>query len=129
MRDPRDIVSINDALADGSAAYLAMWSALESFNPEGDRWSEPFDFGSRDERIKNAENAIARFHETVKRSDPQVSRDVETFRKYVRALAEGLDFSEAIRGFSLSLRQRGSELADESVRLVRAKPTDTDSNS
>jgi hypothetical protein len=128
MRDSPDTVSINDRLAEGSGAYLAMWSALEGFNPKADRWSEPFDFGDSDERLRNAENAIARLHETVKKPDPKLLEDIDTFWRHASTLRQGGPFSEAIGNFSLHLRERGSEMADESVQLIRAKPTDAEGN-
>ena len=57
----QESVKVNEELADRSAAYLAMWKALEAFDPKVDRWSEPVSFGSQKERAKVAEGAISRF--------------------------------------------------------------------
>ena len=66
------------------------------------------------------------FTKRSKKPDPQLIRDIETFRNYARALGRGGSYDKAISDFSLHLRQRGSEMADESVQVVRAKPTDAE---
>ena len=103
---------LDEKLADWSAAYLAMWTALESFDPKADRWSDPIDFGGPEKRLSAAEQAIARAsrHGT----DPDSTRDIQAFRQQVVRLT-----SDASQGpdamFLQHLRDRGSLLADESV--------------
>ena len=105
-------VFLDEKLADWSAAYLAMWTALESFNPKADRWSDPIDFGGPEKRLAAAEQAIARAsrHGT----DPDSTRDIQGFRQEIdRLTSAASQIPDA--GFLLHLRDRGSLLADESV--------------
>jgi len=114
MRQGRRKVLLNDQLAAWSAAYLAMWKALESFDPQADRWSEPVDFGGREERIQAAENAIARARQRVE-ADIERERDIRTFRKHLEQLIVGAPFGHEEAEFTGYVRRAGSSLADRSV--------------
>jgi hypothetical protein len=107
-------VLLNEDLADWSAAYLAMWKALESFDPKADRWSEPAEFGTREERIQAAHEAIAGAEQRHKVNDEK-RRDVVAFQEIIRKLTAGAPFAAAETEFALRLRDLGSSLADQSV--------------
>jgi hypothetical protein len=105
-------VRIDQEKADRSAAYLAMWKALESFSPQADRWSEPTDFGDRAQRLRSAEEAIsvARRHG----SDPQLEGDIAAYQVEVSRLRQTGSAGpepQLVR----RLRDTGSTLADASV--------------
>ena len=104
---------LDQKLADWSAAYLAMWKALESFDPKADRWSEPVDFGSRQERIQAAENAIARAGTHGVGRDQQ--QDIQAFHDQLSRLAGGSPYGPEQDQFVQHVRQIGSSLADQSV--------------
>ncbi len=105
-------VFLDEKLADWSAAYLAMWTALESFDPKADRWSDPVDFGGPEKRLGAAEQAIARALRHG--DDPEAARDIQAFRQEVgRLTADASRVPDS--GFLQRLRDRGSLLADESV--------------
>ena len=106
MRQRPKRVFLNDKLADWSAAYLTMWKALESRDPNADRWSEPADFGTLEQRRQAAEEAIIRALRHG--SDAETDRDLQTFREELSRPAPNSQFLER-------LRQRGAFLADESV--------------
>ena len=107
---------LNEQLADWSAVYLAMWKALESFDLNADRWSEPVSFGNRDERLKAAENAISRVRQRYGNPfDEERERDVQAFREHVRRLSTGAPFGAEEARFTQRIRQIGSSLADQSV--------------
>ena len=110
---PRKVI-LNETLADWSAAYLAMWKALESFDPKADRWSEPVEFDSREERIQAAQEALA-CAEQRQKADNEKTRDVILFREMIRKLTAGAPFAAAETEFALRLRDLGSSLADQSV--------------
>lgn len=97
---------LDEKLADWSAAYLAMWTALESFDPNADRWSDPVDFGGTEKRLQAAEEAIARAARHG--SDGEIEQDIQSFRDAVSQQAPNAQFL-------LHLRRKGSALADESV--------------
>jgi hypothetical protein len=103
-----------------------MWSALDSFNPQADRWSDPTDFGNSAERFKSAEDAISCLRSTTDRVDGKIESDIETFRQYFDLLSRGDSYDNRIDQFSTYLRRRGSELSDQCVELGHAKPADTD---
>jgi len=105
-------VFLDNKLADWSAAYLAMWTALETFDPNADHWSDPIDFGGPEKRLAAAEQAIARAsrHGT----DSDAAQDIQAFRQQVVRLTN--DTSQVPdAGLLQHLRDRGSLLADESV--------------
>lgn len=103
---------LDEKLADWSAAYLAMWTALESFDPNADRWSDPVDFGGPEKRLGAAEQAIARASRHG--ADPEAAQDVQAFRQEIGRLTG--DASQVPDAELLQhLRNRGSLLADESV--------------
>lgn len=112
MRQRPKRVFLDEKLADWSAAYLAMWTALESFDPKADRWSDPVDFGGPEKRLGAAEQAIARAsrHGT----NPDAARDIQAFRREVDRLTNDASQVPDAR-FLQHLRDRGSLLADESV--------------
>ena len=112
QQGPRKVL-LDQKLAGWSAAYLAMWKALESFDPKADRWSEPVNFGSRQERIQAAENAIARAGTTGISQNQQ--QDIEAFRDQLTRLATGSPYGPEQDQFVQHVRQIGSSLADQSV--------------
>jgi hypothetical protein len=77
-------VFLDEKLADWSAAYLAMWTALESFDPKADRWSDPIDFGGPEKRLAAADQAIARASRHG--ADPDSTRDIQGFRQEIDRL-------------------------------------------
>ncbi len=105
---------LNEELADWSAAYLAMWIALESFDPNADRCSDPVSFGDREERIKTAQNAIARLEQRHGIADEK-QQDIRAFHKHLKRLIDGNPFGAAVVKLSQRLRDTGSSLADQSV--------------
>ena len=109
---PRKVL-LDEKLADWSAAYLAMWKALESFDPTADRWSEPADFGSRQERIQAADNAITRAGTHGVGQDQQ--QDIQAFRDQLSRLAGGSSYGPEQDQFVQHVRRIGSSLADQSV--------------
>ena len=114
----QESVKVNEELADRSAVYLAMWKALEAFDPKVDRWSEPVSFGSQKERAKAAEGAISRFsqrHPNAPRDD--LDRDISTYRTHLNSLAKGLPYTAQVAEFASYVRSQGSRLADESVSV------------
>ncbi len=119
-------VSYNAALGNCSAAYLAMWTALESFDPEADRWSEPTDFGSREERIRRAREALKRgFPKGTEATVPsrvgkELDRDARKFESILSKLNAGASFTPSMRTFAHRLGLQGSRLSDESVSLASA---------
>jgi len=113
MQGQRKVI-LYEKLADWSAAYLAMWKALESFDPKSDRWSEPIDFGSSGERIRAAENAVSRARQRHG-TDEEKERDVQSFQDHVARLASGAPFNPDQAGFANHVRRIGSALADQSV--------------
>src|SRR6266849_5171155 len=112
-RGPKRVI-LDEKLADWSAAYLAMWNALESFDPQADRWSEPVSFGDREERIRAAQNAISRVKQ---RYGPDAERecDIQRFHEHVKRLANGASYGAEVAQFTRRVRQAGSSLADASV--------------
>ena len=104
---------LNEGLADWSAAYLAMWKALESFDPEADRWSEPAEFGDRQQRIQAAENAIARAERHG--TDAEKQGAIRGFRAQVSKLNGGAPYGSEQARFARQVRETGSALADQSV--------------
>ncbi len=124
-------VSLNEKLADLSGVYLAMWKALESFDSRVDRWSDPVDFGTREQRIQTARDALTRFrgryidpHEDELPPGDELTPEVELTRaanEYERLLgqlADGEDFEAVASTFCDNVQKKGSELADESVSWV-----------
>ena len=103
-------VLLDEKLADWSAAYLAMWKALESFDPKADRWSEPVDFGDAAKRHGAAEIAIARAQRHG--SDTDKDRDILRFQEQFSSREPDPKFLSHLRG-------EGSRLADDSVRAVQ----------
>lgn len=113
-------VLLSKTLADQSAAYLAMWTALEGFDPNADRWAEPVSFGSREERIQSANGAIARFNERHQDAvDQDMKQDIEAFRGCLAKLSGGSVYDTELDRFCWHLRDKGSALADQSVTLAR----------
>lgn len=112
MRQRPKRVFLDEKLADWSAAYLAMWTALESFDPKADRWSDPVDFGGPEKRLAAAEQAIARASRHGADSDS--TRDIQAFRQEIDRL-QGAAPRVPDAAFLQHLRDRGSLLADESV--------------
>ena len=125
------VVSYNATLGSLSAAYLAMWTALQSFDPEADRWTEPADFGSREERIRRAREALKRGRPGAivpgAEIDPslgvELNRDARKFEDILRRLEAGEPFSPAMRRFADHVGTEGSRLSDESVALASVAQT------
>ncbi len=114
----QEFVKVNEELADRSALYLAMWKALEEFDPKVDRWSEPVSFGSQKERTRAADDAISRFnqrHPDAPHDD--LDRDVPTYRTHLKSLTKGLAHTAEVAEFASYVRSKGSHLADESVSV------------
>ena len=119
-RGPRKVL-IDEKLADLSAAYLAMWKAMESFDPKADRWSEPVSFGNRQERMKVAENAISRLRQRYGAAlSEEQALDVQAFHEHAEQLINGASFGVAEAEFTRHVRRTGSSLADQSVSAAHA---------
>ena len=114
MMRPKGKPVLNESLLLESTAYLAMWKALEAFNPKADRWAEPYDPGSSDDRSRAAEDALQKLQQ---QAVPQPAReDIEKFHAFLSRLREAHEgFSEPMAKFTEYLRDRGSELARQSV--------------
>ena len=131
-------VSLNEELADLSGVYLAMWKALESFDSRVDRWSDPVDFGTREQRIQTARDALTRFrgryidphedelppgdeltHEVELTREVDLARAANEYERLLGQLADGKDFEAVASTFCNNIRKKGSELADESVSWVQ----------
>lgn len=113
-------ILVDQALANRADVYLRMWTALESFNPNADRWAEPTDFGSQSERIESAENAIAVMESRYRdRVDETALEDVVRFRETVTRLISGeIKFSGSVAEFCERLRRRGVETSYASLKHV-----------
>ncbi|MDA1313737.1 MAG: hypothetical protein O2968_10415 [Acidobacteria bacterium] len=124
-------VSYNATLGNLSSAYLAMWTALQSFDSEADRWAEPTDFGGREERMRRAREALKRDRPGVLLPTPEIEpalseeldADAGKFEEILCKLEAGEPFSPAMRAFADHLGSQGSLLADESVSLARVAQT------
>ena len=117
----QEFVKVNEELADRSAVYLAMWKALEAFDPKVDRWSEPVSFGSQKERTKAAEDAISRFNQRhPNASHDDLDRDIPIYRTHLDSLAKGLDYTAQVAEFASYVRSQGSRLADGSVSVGKS---------
>lgn len=106
-------------LADRSAAYLAMWIALDRFNPQADRWAEPVSFGARDKRIQDAREAVEllrRRHEG--KLGPETERDIRAFEEQIDRLRSDSSFRPEAAELARRLRALGRALAKESVELA-----------
>ncbi len=127
----RETVSYNATLGNFSAAYLAMWSALQSFDPEADRWAEPADFGSAAQRVSRAREAVQRAHQKVTVQSPAEARKVneeliraqKQFERVVKRLQTGEPYDAETRALGKEWRALGSQLADDSVSLARLAGT------
>ena len=125
------VVSYNATLGSLSAAYLAMWTALQSYDPEADRWVEPIDFGSREKRVRRAREAIKLGRpESVPPSreadvalGEELDRDVRGFEDILKQLEAGKPFSVTMRKFADHVGAEGSRLSDESVALASVAQT------
>lgn len=120
-------VSLNEELADLSGVYLAMWKALESFDSKVDRWSDPVDFGTREERIQTARDALTRFrkryidpHKSELTPEDELTREVNEYERLLGQLAAGEDVEAVASAFCNDIRKKGSELADKSVSWVHS---------
>lgn len=114
-----------------------MWKALESFDSRVDRWSDPVDFGTREQRIQTARDALTRFrgryidpHKDDLPPGNELTREVELdraaneYERLLGQLAASKDFEAVASTFCNNIRKKGSELADESVSWVQGKTTD-----
>ena len=114
----QEFVKVNAELADRSAVYLAMWKALEEFDPKVDRWSEAVSCGSRKERAKAAEDAIPRFNQRHPHAPhDDLDRDIPTYKTHVNSLAKGLAYTAQVAELASYVRSQGARLADESVSV------------
>ena len=126
-----ETVSYNATLGNFSAAYLAMWSALQSFDPEADRWAEPTDFGSSSQRVSRAQEAVERAHQKVTVESPTEARKVneeliraqKQFERAVKRLQAGQTYDAKMCALAKEWRALGSQLADDSVSLARLAST------
>lgn len=125
------VVSYNATLGSLSAAYLAMWTALQSYDPEADRWAEPIDFGSREKRVRRAREAIKLGRpESImpsRKADvalgDELDRDAREFEDILQQLEAGKPFSATMRKFADRVGAEGSRLSDESVALASVAQT------
>ena len=77
-----------------------MWGALESFDPKADRWAEPVDFRSRDDRIQEADNAIDRLKQRHPGAvDEEMDRDIGIFREFLQRLSSGASYDAKVDQF------------------------------
>jgi hypothetical protein len=115
-------IVVDQALAMRADVYLGMWKALESFDPNQDRWSEPTDFGSQHERIRSAENAIAAIESRYPGSvDDAVREDIRRFRQSITGLINGgVTFTGRVADFCDRLGEVGVELAYSSLKQAGA---------
>jgi hypothetical protein len=114
---PKGKPVLNESLLLESTAYLAMWKALEAFNPKADRWAEPYDPGNSGDRYRAAEEALQNLQRQA--VAPVAREDIEKFHTFLGRLREAPEgYSEAIAKFGEYLRDRGSELARQSVSLA-----------
>ena len=109
---------VDHALASRADVYLAMWKAIESFDPNHDRWSEPTDFGSQHERIESAENAIqameSRYPDCI---DEALRDDVQRFRDTITGFrSKEMVFTKCVAEFCDHLGDIGTKLAYESLK-------------
>ena len=128
------VVSYNATLGRLAGAYLAMWTALQSFDPETDRWAEPTDFGTREERVRQAREAVKLGRpgaveatvpspSVVNTLGEELDRDERQFEEILKSLETGESFNSTMRKFTDHLGAEGSRLSDESVALASVAQT------
>ena len=117
-------VSYNELSGAMSAAYLAMWSALNFFIAENQR-SEPADFGSLSERLNAAGAMVRRAEELLQGNrhdqpvtDSELAREYQDFQRRVGELQAGSS-AEGVREYSIRLRSEGLRLSHQAVNFVR----------
>lgn len=115
-------VVMDQAIAERAGVYLGMWKALESFDPNQDRWSEPADFGSQHERIESAENAIQAMESRYPdRLDEAVREDIRRFRMMITGFkSKGMAFTKSVAEFCEHLGEMGVELSYASLKQAGA---------
>jgi len=102
-------------LADRSAAYLAMWKALESFDPKADRWAEPIAVGNQQERMATAQVTLDLLRQRHGMEE-ETERDILTFQQYLKTLSgQAGNFGADAAQFCRHLRDTGCSLAKQSV--------------
>ena len=111
-------IVVDQALAKRADVYLGMWKALESFDPNQDRWPEPTDFGSQHERIESAENSIEAIESRHPgQVDEKVREDIRRFRQMITGLINGeVTFAGSVAEYCDRLGEVGVELAYESLK-------------
>ena len=110
---------LDQALEQKSSAYLAMWKAIESFDPSADRWAEPADFGSQKDRIKAAREEIAMLRRQAGDTlDKPTERDIRAFEVRLEELGQDPSFSPKMRRFCGRLLDKGLKFASQSVKLA-----------
>ena len=117
-------VVLNQALADLAYAYLAMWMALDIYNPNRDRWSEPTDFGDAHRRRERAKAALEKVgaHDAVTNlteDSRQLTEDIHRYRRALRELEGGGNFTAAKLKFSRELAATGNRLGHDSVSFAQ----------
>lgn len=110
-------VVLNQPLADLAYAYLAMWKALDIYNPNRDRWSEPTDFGDERTRRERANAALEKVD--VHDAAPDLTEDVRRYRRALRELERGGEFTAAKLKLSRHLAATGNRLGHDSVSFAQ----------
>ena len=115
----RKKVVLDQALEQKSSAYLAMWKAIESFDPHAGHWAEPADFGSQEDRINAAREEIAMLRNQAGDTlDKPTERDIRAFEVRLKELGQERSFSPKMRRFCGRLLDKGLKFASQSVELA-----------
>lgn len=120
MSDKFVICELHSAL---SSAYLAMWKALESYDPRLDKWSEPSDFGGQENKFKAALELIEKATTLLSKQDARELADkfhAETARFWDLLEAAKTLYRPEIDQFSKSLRNEGLRQGELSITLARS---------
>ena len=107
-------MTAREELMDQASVYLAMWVALEAFDPGADRWSEPTDFGSREERLQAAQRAIQLLNSHGALTEP-LKKDIEEYEELISRLKSDLVFGTSEIAFARRLRDEGRALIEKGV--------------
>ena len=84
-----------------------MWKAIESFDPHADHWSEPADFGSQEDRINVALDAIKKLKGQPQGAlDEGTEDDIRAFEDRLEELRQRSSFSKEMKKFCRRLLQQ-----------------------
>lgn len=119
MPNQRRTVVLNESMANLASAYLAMWQALDFYNPERERWSEPTDFGDENARRRRAEAALEKA--AGDSSAPTLREDVQRYRRALRELEAGANFTESKRKLCRELLSAGNRFGHDSVSYAQQR--------